>query len=127
MFCVLHCVPTTQSQTFLHHHIFDPLYPLLPLLPFLLVTTILLSMTSFLTNFPLQLARGRKQSTRTFGYSLICLCDCRKLHVSWSSHTSTPMQPHRHLYSLASSAWWSRIVLCLFFSWLHQQGRQGTL
>ena len=29
MICILHCVPTTQSQIIFHHHIFDPLYPLL--------------------------------------------------------------------------------------------------
>ena len=33
MFCMLHCVPTTQSQILCCHHIFDPLYSLLPPTP----------------------------------------------------------------------------------------------
>ena len=28
MICILHCVPTIQSEIF-HHHLFDPLYPVL--------------------------------------------------------------------------------------------------
>ena len=45
MVCILSCVPITQSQSpvIFHHHMFDPLYPLLPPTPFPLVTTILLS------------------------------------------------------------------------------------
>ena len=27
--CILHCRPTTPNQIFFHHHMFDPLYPLL--------------------------------------------------------------------------------------------------
>ena len=46
----LHCVPTTQSQIFFYHHIFDPFTHHLPLLP--LVTTILLSVSmSFYFSF----------------------------------------------------------------------------
>ena len=45
MFCMLHCVPTTQSQILCCHHIFDPLYSLLPPPPCPPVNTILLSVS----------------------------------------------------------------------------------
>ena len=42
--CTLQCVPTTPSQIFFRHHVFDPLYPLPPPpTPFSLVTTLLMS------------------------------------------------------------------------------------